>query len=116
MSKLPVCGFGPNEVDATEFYQPSRDEFAKELADSMRNRHDVREIIPLPDGRGLVFDKHLTLELPRGGIPRFRRIYGYIGTAQSSESGGALTPACFQLATKLNFRYGSSEPEYADEK
>ena len=58
--------------------------------------------------------KQLKINLPRTEVPRFRRIYAYIGKAQTTDSEGALTPLCFQVIAKLNFRYGDSDAEYAD--
>ena len=107
MADLPIFGIDWDGVEISDFYQPSCAEFAHELADARRKQYNVRESTPMPAGWELVLGKHLKLELPRGQIPRFRRIYGYIGTAQMAESEGTLTYVCFQIVIKLNFRYGA---------
>ena len=112
MVAKPVFGIDWNEI--AEFYQPSCSEFAQSVADARREKINLREIIPIPDSWEILYEKQLKAQLPRNQISRFRRIYGYLVTAQSTDSDGTLTPVIFQLATKLNFRYGISDREYAD--
>ena len=92
MEALPISGIDWGDSEISEFYQPSCAEFAHELADARRKQYHVREITPLPSGWELAIDKQLKIEFPSDRIPRFRRIYGYIGTAQSADSEGTQTP------------------------
>ena len=98
----------------TEFYQPSCAEFAQDIADGRREKKNLREFTPLPGGWEFVVEHQLKINLPRSEIPRFRRIYGYVGNAQTTDSEGTIAPMCFQVIAKLNFRYGDSEFGYAD--
>ena len=92
MADSELFGLDWNGDRILEFYQPRCSEFAQEIADGSREKKNLREITPLPEGWEFVIEKQLRINLPRSEMPRFRRIYGYVGTAQTTDSEGTLTP------------------------
>lgn len=74
---------GGDEV--SEFYRPSSAEFAQVVSGRRRAKSNLRDSTQMPGGWGLAIEKHLKVKLPRNEVPRFRRIYGYVGTAQSTD-------------------------------
>ena len=53
-------------------------------------------------------------QFSRGGVPRYKTIFGFVGSMTDTASLDTLTPVQLQIVAKLAFRYGNTPAEWKD--
>lgn len=85
---------------------------ARALAVARHNRTNIEKAIVLPADWSLDYrDGQVLLTVPERCANHYRRVYGFVGACNDTDSRGTATPLQFHIVLKLPFFFGKTQNE-----